>query len=423
MDIKKKWIQGIEVNYLKATKYKHMMIVFSYYSKNDYAHFNELNILPSLLEENNLIYKTTDQLNIELDKLYGASFFSGVYQRGDLLSNQFFLKLINEKYIEDGEGLIESAFSLMHTIIYKPKMYRNLLTKQSVKEKIKETYEALDTIKQDKATLAYFNFIKKIAGEYLPVIFPLENNIDQMSQVTMTETYQQMIQNDYLKIYVIGDFNESLFDQVIEKTFVNDTLKQEMPVFKLNYASEFDGLVHEWSDMDDVSISRVYLGYHINLDRNTFEADVMDILSRIIGGDAQSKLFMSIREEMQLVYMIYSSYLYDINTFMIHFETEPKDENQAIEKTKEIVLSVKNGDISDEEIEKAKLSAVKSYKSVYDSLYGVLKLNMSEDIMSQRTFNIDERINSIMAVTKENLIALANKMNLNHVYRFVKGDQ
>ena len=419
MKISKKNIRGIDLVYIHASKYKHMLIGICLNSKINQNNYNQLNMLPSLLEENNRIYKTTNQLNVALDYLYGATFFTSIYQRGHLFSNQFFLKLINEKYVENEEDLIESAFSLIKNIIFDPKKYKHKLTKKAVDDKIKETYEAMNTIKQDKATLAYVNFVKKISGD-LPLIFPLENQLDLVDQNSMTQVYQQLIQQDQLKIYVIGDFHESVFDQVIGHVFNDYVPSQNRDDIQLSLPFNHDGSLIEWVDYDDVSISRVYLGYHIIVERNTKEADTIELLSRIIGGDSQSKLFMTIREEMQLVYMIYSSYLYEINTLMIHFESEAKDENVAIDRIKEIILKISNGDISEDEIQRAKRSQIKSYRSVSDSLYGLLKLNINEDIMKNSSFNLDDRIKAVESVTKEDMIKLAQKLSLSHLYKFVK---
>ncbi|HKL47278.1 MAG TPA: hypothetical protein VJ878_01300, partial [Candidatus Izemoplasmatales bacterium] len=200
MKLHKIKIKGIDVRYLQVQKYKHILVSFSFYNLNKKNDYNERNLIPSLLENNNRIYKTSDQLNVAMDMLYGADFFSGTYQRGHLFSNQFHLKLVNPKYLHEEEDILARGFKLMHDVIFKPKMYGQLLTKKAVEDKIKEAKDAMHTIKQDKATLAYFNFLKKVTGKGLPSFFPYEPTFQQMSQASFTRVYNEMINNDQLKI-------------------------------------------------------------------------------------------------------------------------------------------------------------------------------------------------------------------------------
>lgn len=422
MKLEKKTIKGIDVNYLQVKKFKHMLIAFSFYTENKKNDYNERNLLPSLLENYNRIYKTSDQFNVALDMLYGADFFSGTYQRGHLFSNQFFVKLVNQKYIEEENNLMELGFQLLYDVVFKAKMYDHKIINKAVKDKIKEAQDALSTIRQDKATLAYFNFLKKVTGNGLPSFFPYEQTYDLMSQDSFTRIYQQMIHQDDLKIYVIGDFDQSKADAVINRIFKEERLSLSIDDIPIKQKLDFSGKVEEWVDYDDVSISRIYLGYHLRVQRHSKKEIAAEILNKIIGGDAQSKLFRVIREELQMVYMIYSSFLSEIDLLMIHFETESQDENKAIDQAKNIIKNIKEGMITDEEIHMAKQSLIKSYKSISDKIFGIVKMQMNEEIMTQKAFDINQRIDMILSVSKDDLVHIAQELTLSHIYRFVRED-
>lgn len=422
MNITKKIIHGIEVQYIPETKYKHMIIMVAFYSKNQPLLYNERHLLPSLLEENNRIYKTHHRFNIALDQLYGALFSYSAYQLGEMFSNQFLVKFVNQKYINE-MNLIDSVVKILRDIIYHPKKYRGLLTNASVNDKIKETYESLDSIKQDKATNAYYQFLKLINNEQLPSIFPFEANLESMSQESFTEAYHSMIHDDAMKIFCIGDFPENQVDQAITNYFSNFTHHCQIDDIPLAIDHRKIETFKEVVEYDiESSISRVYIGYHLHVDPRSIDTRTINILNRIIGGDSQSKLFMKIREELHLVYLIYSGYIYDSDIFMIHFESEADDENIAIDRIKEIINDVSNGMIDDDAIDKAKQAAIKSLKSSTDSLYGVLKLNAIEDMIHGRPYDTDEKINEILAVTKEMLVDLAKQLELKIIYRLKKDE-
>jgi predicted Zn-dependent peptidase len=231
-----------------------------------------------------------------------------------------------------------------------------------------------------------------------------------------------MIHQDDLKIYVIGDFDQSKADAVINRIFKEERLSRSIDDIPIKQKLDFSGKVEEWVDYDDVSISRIYLGYHLRVQRHSKKEIAAEILNKIIGGDAQSKLFRVIREELQMVYMIYSSFLSEIDLLMIHFETESQDENKAIDQAKTIIQNIKEGMISDEEIHMAKQSLIKSYKSISDKIFGIVKMQMNEEIMTQKAFDINQRIDMILSVSKDDLVHIAQELTLSHIYRFVRED-
>jgi len=417
--MKKTFVHGIEVNHLPSKDYKHMMIVFSYYSKLDPKTYNERNMIPTLLENHNRIYDSSDVLNTHLDMLYGASFNTSVFQRGHLFSNQFYLKFINQKYI-DGEDLLSSAFEFLYHIIYQPKIYGGKITKKAVKQKISETKELLNTLKQDKATLAYFNFLKHVSDKETATFYPNERYLDQVTQSSLTDVYQQMINEDYLKIYILGEYNVDKVHQKIKNLFPKKR-PQTWPNYDLNRYMPYPETVRDLKETDmDVSIARTYVGYQLELELDDRTNVAIDLLNRIIGGYSQSKLFTSIREDLHLVYYIYSSYLSEINLFMIHFESDEEDIDTAIQKIHETIHSMQSGQILETELQRAQLNLIKNYKSMCHHLIGTMKLNMSADVTMNEGFNLEEKIQMIMSMTQEDLMAIAKKMKHIMTYRYVK---
>lgn len=412
-------IQGIEVNFIPATKFKHMMVVFTYQSKLDFNTYNERHMLPTLLEQNNQVYKDTESYHTHLDMLYGARFNTGVFQRGDMLLTQFSMRFINQKYVNDSDDLIASTLTFLHNIIYKPKLYRGLLTKKAVSEKLDETYEMINTIHQDKASLAYYKLLKHISGDKYPTFFPEESKLDQVSSESLTRVYHQLVEDDELKIYVVGDVDVAHWQSVIEHIFSKPQVLKpqtyELNVF-MNQKPD-QGIVVE---NEDVSISRIYLGYQIHINHDNKAETMMELFSVIVGGYSQSKLFKTIREEMHLVYFIYSTYLTENDMFIIHFECEDKDMSLAIKESKHLIDLVKSGDISEDELYQAKMQLIKNYLSMSDGLSGLLKLNMTADIIDNDIFDIDQKIATINAITVSDLVALANDLKPYITYQFIK---
>ncbi|QWC00663.1 insulinase family protein [Mycoplasmatota bacterium] len=421
--MKKKLIRGIEVNYIPVNKYKHMMIAMNFFSEANSKTFNERNMILDLLENHNSKYKTSDQLNLHLDMLYGARLKTFVFNKGNLTANNFNLKFVNKKYLNEEEDLIQSAFLFLKDLVYSPKMYDQLLTKKATAEVVQEANELLQTISQDKASKAYFQYMKSVSNnDEDTLIFPNEKYLNSVTNKSITDVYQTMIQNDKLKLYIIGDINEQELDQIIENTFDEQLHTIDIKNISLNRKYIGRDKPQEITEYDDVSISRIFLGYKLSSNISQKDLDIMILLNTIIGGYSQSRLFNEIRENRQLVYYIYSMYDNNSSLMTINFELEPKDTDEAIETVKDIIEDIKNGKITDEEINLAKNYLIKYYKSSADSLSGILQLNILADMNQEKGFDLEKKITYIEEITKDNLQSMANKLFLDTIFKFVKKD-
>lgn len=417
----KKTINGIDVIYLPAKKYKHLMLGFSYISKANPKTYNERNILLNVLENHNQVFKTDDKLYWQLDMLYGANFKSNVGITGDKVANNFSMKIINEKYLQNSEDLLEKAFDFLYTIVYKPKMHKGLLTKKAVNDSIKELGQVFNTIQQDKSTKAFYNFIDLVSDKDYPVLFPNKTYLDSITQGSITQEYKKMIQDDALKIFVAGDFDHQRMDDLITSKFKGYHKKIDNHIYKMDRLCPMPFEVRDIVEYDkEVSVSRIYLAYRINVNYGTHDYEVLQLLNIILGGSSQSKLFSEIREKQQLVYSIYSSYFHELSILLINLETEANSEEKAIQETQKVLSRIQEGHISEEEIDLAKAYLIKNYRSSLDKLSGMMFLNMISHLKNKEFFNLNKQIEAINKINKNDLVRISKKLMPDLVYRFLK---
>ncbi|MCF7923846.1 MAG: insulinase family protein [Candidatus Izimaplasma sp.] len=425
MDYYSKTINGIEVNYLKINKHKHIIVAYNFISLYDYQTFNERNMIPNILENNMRKYPTKDKFNLHLDMLYGAIFKADIYSRGNLLANNFYLKFVNKKYLRDQINLTKDAFMFLNELIYNPKTYNNYLTQKSVNDQLYEAKDILKTFNQDKPTHAYINFKKAILNDNKKrlKIYPVEQKLKDVNKITITKSYFDMLNNDQMKIFVIGDFDSEEIDNIIKSNLRPRKITQIQTLKNFNNNNnKINSNVKDIKEVDELSISRLYLGYKVNVNFNSRLYFALNLLNIIIGGYSKSKLFSVIREELNLVYFIYSSYNHDTGILYINFECEPVDENKAIDQIKSIIDAVKHGEFSDLEIIRAKDYLIKQFKSRADSLSGLLNLSILADIEENQRFDLDKTINDYKNITKADLVEASLLLSLDTIYRYTKKD-
>ena len=85
------------------------------------------------------------------------------------------------------------------------------------------------------------------------------------------------------------------------------------------------------------------------------------------------------------------------------------------------VEDIKNGEITEEEIKDAKSYLTNSYKSFYDDQSAIINFDMGQTLLNNEN-TIDECIAKINAVSKEEIIEIANKLDLQLTY-FLTGKE
>ncbi|EIA27306.1 hypothetical protein SFB5_201G1, partial [Candidatus Arthromitus sp. SFB-5] len=129
------------------------------------------------------------------------------------------------------------------------------------------------------------------------------------------------------------------------------------------------------------------------------------VFNCILGG-GYSKLYREVRQKQSLVYYI-NSY-YEKFKGLVSIECGVDDKN--LEHTKQTILkeieSMKNGDITDLEIENAKMSIRRLLISIHDRV-STMHSFVSPLYIFDRYIDVDEFLNNINQVTRERIIEVS----------------
>lgn len=121
----------------------------------------------------------------------------------------------------------------------------------------------------------------------------------------------------------------------------------------------------------ELSQSKLVMGFRTQISAGDEEAVAERLMCAVLGGTASSKLFNNVREKQSLCY--YCSSSYDSIKGIMYINSGVEGEN--LEKAEKAILKeiedMKNGEITDFEIEATKLAVVNSFKSSSDSVSGI----------------------------------------------------
>ena len=169
------------------------------------------------------------------------------------------------------------------------------------------------------------------------------------------------------------------------------------------------------TDEMDVSQSKLVMGFRGERALPDKEVNASQLMCAILGGTATSKLFCNVREKQSLCY--YCAARYDKDKGIIVIDSGVEGEN--IEKLEAGVLheieDMKNGVITDFEIEATKMAVINSYHTSNDTVSGI-EAWYSAQLFEDSFKTIEEMAETINAITKEEIIAAAKMLTLDTVY-------
>ncbi len=135
------------------------------------------------------------------------------------------------------------------------------------------------------------------------------------------------------------------------------------------------------------------------------------LLSAIIGSGMSSRLFRILREDMGIVYEIYSflESFFDSGIFGLYFICDAKNFEKAMKAIKSELKNIIDNGINDEEIQKVKTQIISSSLISFDTLSGRMRFLARSMLYHEKITYLDESIEKIRSIDKDQLMRTAKK--------------
>ena len=133
------------------------------------------------------------------------------------------------------------------------------------------------------------------------------------------------------------------------------------------------------------------------------------------GESATSKLFQNVREKASLAYTARSNYIRQKNNIFIRCGIEFENYEKALDIIKKQLEDMKNGDFTDEDLENSKQYMISGVQGIEDEQDGELTYYFGQEL-SGNLVTFKEYQEKINDVTKEDVIEIANSININTIY-------
>lgn len=413
MKVLSKDLGSYKLHLINTDKFKTVTVKVVFHTPIKKDEITKRLLVTSILLQSSKKFDSRRKLTIESENLYSADLSISNQRLGNYITTSFNLQVLMDKYTESGN--FEKALDFMHEVVFNPDVSNNEFKKEKV-----------DVVKHD--CLVKLNSIKESPGRYAsirlgelfdsksPISYRMigyNDDLDIIDEKNLYESYLDMINTDYVDIFVVGDFDNKEMISMIKKYFKFKKIKKPKKTYILknrNYR------LRRLFSKEEINNTQSALAIACPVYRlNKYERDYALVLGNLIfGGGADSKLFKDVREENSLCYTIRSLYSKMDNMLIIRAGIDRVNYTKAITIITKKLDEMKKGKFSEEDINKVKEEYLNSLENLEED-----EERMINEVMSSEILELDDiktRISTIRKVKKSDIVKAFRKIHMDTVF-------
>lgn len=371
-------------------------------------------VLAGVLSRSCEEYPDFTALSKKLSSLYGADLSVSVSKCGDRQIITISASGLDDRYALDNESVAEELSLLLCSVIFRPNVRDSAFVESEVGQERRQLFEVIDSEFNDKRIYANSQLVKNMFSNELFGIkrYGTAEQIKAVTPGSLYKTWQKLLETATVEIIYVGDSDPAKAVNVFKNTFAKiDRSPAEIKNTVVRSADSVNRVTEEM----EVSQSKLVMGFRTGICSEDKECTAASLMCSVLGGTASSKLFCNVREKQSLCY--YCSSRFDKQKGFMVIDSGVEGDN--IEKAEQGILKeiedMKNGVISDFELESAKMAVINAFYSSNDTVSGIENWYGAQ-LFDGKFKSIEERSAEINDVTKEQIIEAANKLSLDTVY-------
>ena len=412
-------MEGIKIHKIETNQFKTNLYAVFLATPLSRENVTKDALIAAVLRRGTMSIPSQDKISKELEEMYGASFDCGIEKTGDNHIIKFYLEALNEEFLPEKEELTQKCINILLDIVTNPLIENNGFKKEYVDSEKENLKQIINGKIDNKSRYALDRCIEEIfKGEpYGLYKYGYIEDLENITPESLYEYYKKLIQNCKIDIYYSGLFNDNKTEEIINKKLQENKIESRKAEYIVNNETTEKKNIEQpkiIEDSMDITQGKLVLGLQIN-DNNKDSRFAASVYNAVLGGGANSKLFQNVREKNSLAYTASSSYIRTKNIILIHCGIDIDKYKKALETIKEQLEDMKKGNFTDEDVEDSKKLIVSSLKSISAEQDTEITYDYGQELSSEH-MTIKEYEEKIQNTTREQIIEIANKININTIY-------
>ncbi len=413
MEYKKVTLGSHNLHMIKTNRFKTVSVNLMFRKRIVKEEITMCNFLADMLTFSSKNYKTRREMAIAQQDLYACEVDFSCYRLGNYYNTDISLLCLNEKYTE--KGMLKKTIEYLADIIFNPNVVDGHFDEVSFNIVKNNTATQIESVKEDMRKYSLIKMLEKMGPDetYSLHGFGYLEDLEKITPKNLYAFYEKFLRSSGLEIFVLGDIDFIEIEKIFKDNFKFDIYHQKKKDFIIEH-SNIRKIPKQIVEDYPSSQGKLSIGCKIR-DLTDFERNyALTIFNMIFGGSSESKLFRSVREKNSLCYYISSNSNKIDNLLFITSGIAKNNLKKTVSLIKRELKNMRDGKISDEEIEMAKTRYLAIIEEMYDYPLQIISYYYASEILDADL--PQERKNQVLKVTRDDIISVAKKINIDTIY-------
>ena len=411
-------IKGVHLHFIQSEKFKTNKIKVRFSAPMSEKTIAGRVLTASMLETSNALYPTSQAFREKLANLYGANYSTSLSRRGLVHYLDINLSFVRDQFLSRKNVLADEMLDFLKASFFFPLSNGKAFDTKTFEIEKRNVLTDLEAEIENHFYHAHRelnNLFYDLPEMRIPRVATIEL-VEKETAETSFAAFQQMLNQDQIDFFFIGDFNEIAVREKIQEFQFSE---REQPL-QLSYQQNYSNITREKLEQRDVHQSIVELAYHFSSQYGDRSHLPLIVLNGLLGGFAHSKLFVNVREKESLAYTISSSFDIFSGLMRIYAGIDRANRTKTIALINRQILDLKRGHFTDEELEQTKNMLKNSILLAQDRQNTLIERAYMSSVLGKKFLSLEAWLKALENVSKADLIEAAQQLKLQAIY-FMEG--
>lgn len=411
-------IKGVHLHFIQSEKFKTNKIKVRFSAPMSEKTIAGRVLTASMLETSNALYPTSQAFREKLANLYGANYSTSLSRRGLVHYLDINLSFVRDQFLSRKNMLADEILDFLKASLFFPLSNGQAFDTKTFEIEKRNVLTDLEAEIENHFYHAHRelnNLFYDLPEMRIPRVGTIEL-VEKETAETSFAAFQQMLNQDQIDFFFIGDFNEIAVREKIQEFQFSE---REQPL-QLSYQQNYSNITREKLEQRDVHQSIVELAYHFSSQYGDRSHLPLIVLNGLLGGFAHSKLFVNVREKESLAYTISSSFDIFSGLMRIYAGIDRANRTKTIALINRQILDLKRGHFTDEELEQTKNMLKNSILLAQDRQNTLIERAYMSSVLGKKFLSLEAWLKALENVSKADLIEAAQQLKLQVIY-FMEG--
>ena len=410
--------KGVHLHFIQSEKFKTNKIKVRFSAPMSEKTIAGRVLTASMLETSNALYPTSQSFREKLANLYGANFSTSLSRRGLVHYLDINLSFVRDQFLSRKNVLTDEMLEFLKASLFSPLSNGNAFDAKTFEIEKKNVLTDLEAEIENHFYHAHRK-LNDLFYDLSEMRIPRVGTVELVEKETAESsfaTFQQMLKEDQIDFFFIGNFNEiAVRDKIQDFHFA----EREQPL-ELMYQQNYSNVTRENLEQREVHQSIIELAYHFSAQYGDSEHLPLIVLNGLLGGFAHSKLFVNVREKESLAYTISSNFDIFSGLMRIYAGIDRANRTKTIALINRQILDLKRGNFTDDELEQTKKMLKNSILLAQDRQNTLIERAYMSAVLGKKFLSLEAWLESLENVRKNEVIKAAQQLKLQAIY-FMEG--